>query len=171
MNGKTLKKWFMLQMWRLQQVASILTLVLLALNLSLQLFAFVRWRGEILSNPYLTVPMIALILFAIIWAFSIFWDLRLKMWRDQATVLIERNPYAKEKMYSKEIALYELMYLPILEELGKTSEKARKGAEAMRIWLHKAAIEDPATVKDLKEIFEYVDIKDREVPGERKRNT
>ena len=34
-NG--LKKWFMLQVWRLQQVAALLTLVLLALNLALQL--------------------------------------------------------------------------------------------------------------------------------------
>jgi len=155
----------MLQMWRLQQVAAIGTLVLLIVNLSLQMFDFVKWHGEPLSNPYFTVPLVAVIIALGVWAFSIFWDLRLKMWRDQATVLVEKNPYAKEKMYSKEIAVYNLIYLPILEELGKNNPEIKKKAEAVRTWLNKAAVEDPNTVADLKELFAYINAKDQKIPG------
>jgi hypothetical protein len=163
-NGRRPKKWFMLQMWRLQQVAAIGTLVLLILNLSLQLFGFVKWR-EPLNNPYFTIPLIAVLIAGAVWGFSIFWDLRLKMWRDQATVLVEKNPYTKEKMYSKEIAVYQLIYLPILEELGKNNPEMMKKAAALRTWLNKTAVEDPNTVNDLKEIFNYIEAKDQKIPG------
>jgi hypothetical protein len=75
------KKWFMLQMWRFQQVSQIATLALLALNLALQVYNFMSWRGSIFSSPYTAVPFLLLILVASIWAVVVFWDLRMKMWR------------------------------------------------------------------------------------------
>lgn len=151
-----MKKWFMLQLWRLQQVAQILTIAMLALSLTLQLYNFVNWRGAIFETPYTGVPVLLLVLAIIIWGFAVIWDLRLKMWREQATVLIEKNPYAKEKMYSKEIAVYELFWLTVLENLGKDDPKAKASAEALREWLRKARAQDPNTAKDLEEIFHYI---------------
>ncbi len=155
----------MLQMWRLQQVAAIGTLVLLIINLSLSLFGYIKWR-EPLNNPYFTVPLIAILIALGVWGFAIFWDLRLKMWRDQATVLVEKNPYTKEKMYSKEIAIYKVVYLPILRQLGKDNPEINKAADALENWLNKTAVEDPLTVNDLKDIFQYIDAaNDFKVPG------
>ena len=59
-----------------------------------------------------------LLLVALIWGVAIVWDIRMKMWREQATVLIERNPYVKEKMSSKEVALISLFNLPLVEKLA-----------------------------------------------------
>src|SRR5512137_367700 len=119
----------MLQMWRLQQVAQVLTLVLLALNLALQVFGLIKWRtGSILSTSYIGVPMIMLLLVMVIWTFAIFWDLRLKMWRDQANVAIERNPYSKERLSSKEAAFYLLYWVPLLEAMGKEDLTLRESA-------------------------------------------
>jgi membrane protein YdbS with pleckstrin-like domain len=95
-----IKKWFMLQVWRMQQVAQIITLLLLALNLALQLYGFMTWRKGLFESPYTAIPTIVLALGLLIWAFAIFWDLRMKMWREQVTVTMEKNPYAKEKMTS-----------------------------------------------------------------------
>ena len=152
-----IKKWFMLQIWRLQQVAAILTLVLLALNLALQIFGLIKWReGSLLSTSWIGVPLILLLLAMVIWSFAIVWDLRLKMWRDQATVLAERNPYAKEKMTAKEVAFYGLTWIPILEKMGKDDPNIMEAANAMRRWIKIAANLDSMAEKDVKELGEHI---------------
>lgn len=150
-----IKRWFMLQLWRLQQVAQLLTLAMLAITLSLNLFGFIRWR-EPFSNPYLTIPLLIIVLALIIWAFAIVWDLRLKMWKEQATVLVEKNPYSREKMYSKEIAVYWLFWLPLLENMAKDDPKYKPHAKALRTWLSKVYKMDSNTYEDLKEILDFV---------------
>jgi len=153
-NG--LKKWSMLQLWRLQQVAQLLTLALLALNLSLQLYDFIKWRGSLFETPYTGVLIIMLILAAIIWGFAFLWDVKFKMWREQQTVLIERNPYAKEKMAAKEIALYELIWLPLLDKLGKDDPKLKEASATLKEWLDRQSREDPSVAKDLKDIYNFM---------------
>ena len=156
-RGKRLKKWFMLQMWRLQQVAQVLTLILLALNLALQVFGLIKWRtGSPLSISYVGVPLIMLLLVMAIWTFAIFWDLRLKMWRDQMNVAVERNPYSKERLSSKEVFLYALIYLPIFERLGKDDPKMADIAEVLKKWFKKETDEDPQLVRDIREIFQHI---------------
>jgi len=162
--AKRLKKWFMLNVWRLQQVAQVLTLALLALNLSLQIFGLIKWREDSpLSISYVGVPMILLVLAMAIWTFAIVWDLRLKMWRDQATVLVERNPYSKEKMSAKEIMIYGVLWLPLLEDIGKRDPKAKVAADALREWIKKASKEEPVMEKDLEDIFAYIGFGQKEL--------
>ena len=150
------KKWLMLQMWRLQQVAQVLTLALMAINLSLQVWGYVKWRDEFLANSLYGPLTIVLVLAIVIWSFAIVWDRRLKMWREQQAVLIERNPYAKERMAAKEIALYEILWMPLLERLAKDDEKIAAAAADLRDWLTKLAKDDPVLEKDLKELYEYI---------------
>lgn len=152
-----LKKWFMLQVWRLQQVAQVLTIVLLAITLSLQLYDYVRWRaGPLFETPYVGVPILLLILAIIIWCIAIYWDLRLKMWREQATVLIERNPYTKEKLTSKEIVVYGLMWLPIMEKMAKDDPKLAEAVEIVKQWMKRVSEEDPNTIPGIKDIFDHI---------------
>jgi len=146
----------MLQVWRLQQVAAILTLVLLALNLSIQLYDKLSWRGGLFESSYTAIPFIMLLLVAAIWGFSIFWDLRMKMWREQSAVAVERNPYAKERLYAKEIANYSMMFLPILDNLGKTDPEAKAAAESVRSWINNALAEDPSAQIEWKELQEFI---------------
>ena len=153
-NGK--KKWFMLQIWRLQQVAQILTLALLALNLSLQMYGYIKWRGAFFATPYTGVLFILLVLAAVIWGFAIIWDLRMKMWREQQTVLMERNPYAKERMPSKEIVVYQLVWQPLLDKMGKDDPQIKAAANDLRDWLKKLSDQDPELAKDVKEVYDFI---------------
>jgi hypothetical protein len=156
-----IKKWFMLQVWRVQQVAAILTLALMALNLALQAFDLIKWREDSpLSTSWIGVPMILLLLAMAIWSFAIFWDLRLKMWRDQATVLVERNPYSKEKMSSKELAMYAITWLPIMEKMGQDDPKIKAAADGFREWLRKAYAADPILREDLKDLKDHMGLPD-----------
>lgn len=155
MNGKRVKKWLMLQMWRFQQVAQPVTLVLLAANLSVTVFSLVRWRGE-LRNAYFTIPLIFMILFLAMWAFAIAWDLRYKMWREQQTVLVERNPYAKEKLNAKEMAQFNLIWIPVLEELGKNNKKLADTAQLLRRWVVQASKDDHQIMTDLDDLMRHI---------------
>jgi len=149
-----LKKWAMLQMWRVQQVAQMLTLVMLAATLSLQVWRLTVWRGEFMAS-YAGLLLILLVLAAGIWAFAFVWDMRLRMWREQATVLIDRNPFAKEKMTAKEIAMYELMWFPVLERLGENDPKMLESVAAMKRWVRIAASEE-SVAKDTRELMGHI---------------
>lgn len=154
--AKKVKKWFMLQMWRLQQVAQPLTLAMLSVTISLQVWGFVKWRNEILSNPVFGVPMILIPLVLLIWIIAIMWDIRLRMWREQMTVLAERNPYMMEKMSAKELLMFSLVYLPLLDRLSKDDQDARHSAEVIRTWMKKVVQDDPRTLKDAEKVLEIL---------------
>lgn len=156
MPDNRIKKWFMLQMWRLQQVAQVLTLTLMAANLSLMVWGYVKWRGSIFENSIVGPLVILLVLGLGIWSFAIVWDLRLKMWREQVSVLVEKNPFMKERLAPKEIALYALTWLPVLEHLGKEHPEMKTHAEALRLWLQKELKDDSLVRKDLEDILEYI---------------
>jgi len=150
------KKWFMLQVWRLQQVAQLLTLALLALNLSLQMYGYIKWRGAFFATPYTGVLFILLILAALIWGFAVIWDLRLKMWREQISVLIEKNPYMKERMAPKEIAIYAMTWIPVMEHLGKADPVLKVYAEELKDWLKREMKDDKLAPKDIEDILRHM---------------
>jgi hypothetical protein len=155
-EGGGVKKWFMLQMWRLQQIAQLATLALLAVNLSLMVYDYMSWRGSLFGTPYTGVPLIALVLVGIIWIFSIIWDLRMRMWREQHSVLVEKNPYTKEKMTAKEIAIYAYVWLPLMDRIGKDDPSVREAAETIRKWLLKAYVDDKSLAREVKEITDFI---------------
>ncbi|MEW5748763.1 MAG: hypothetical protein AB1793_08300 [Candidatus Thermoplasmatota archaeon] len=162
------KKWFMLQMWRVQQIAAILSLVMLAITDALLIYDKVSWREGIFSTPYTGATVILLLIALAIWVISIVWDTRLKMWREQMTVLVEKNPFNKERMAPKEIVMYSLMWLPMLESIGRSDPKVRDAAVALREWVNKAAKEDPAISRDVGEILKFIDVKETKVVEIRK---
>ena len=143
----------MLQMWRLQQVAQPLTLAMLSVTISLQVWGFVKWRNELLADPAFGVPLILIPLVLMIWLVAVAWDLKLRMWREQQTVLVERNPYAKEKMSSKEVALYYSLWLPLMRSAAKGDSGAMASHDALRKWLRQICLEDRTTAKDTRELL------------------
>lgn len=156
-----IKKWFMLQMWRVQQVAQILTIALLAVNLTLQLYTYMKWReGDLFATPYIGGSIILLVLLAGVWAFALIWDLRLKMWREQMTVVVEKNPFTKEKMTPKEIMVYGILWLPMLDRLAKEDPKIKESADAMRRWVIRSMKEDRIAEMEVGTILEYIGAKD-----------
>lgn len=159
--GDGIKKWFMLQMWRVQQIAQVLSLVMLAITNALLLYGYMEWReGSYFSTPYIGIPIILLVIGGAIWIAAFIWDMKMKMWREQATVLVERNPYNKEKMSPKEIMIYGLIWLPVMDRLGKDDPKLVEAAAALRAWMAKASKEDVSTIHDLEATLKYIGIED-----------
>lgn len=140
-------------MWRLQQVAQILVLAMMALTLSLTAFNLIKWReGSLLSISWIAVPLLLLFILMVTWTFAILWDMRFRMWREQMTVLTERNPYAREKMNAKEVAMYKFFWLPLVESLGRTDPKLKESAQFLRSWIEKAQKDDIILQADVEKI-------------------
>ncbi|MCJ7606430.1 MAG: hypothetical protein MUO94_01105 [Thermoplasmata archaeon] len=159
----SVKKWFMLQMWRVQQIAAILSLVMLAITDALLVYDKVSWRSGIFETPYTGVTALLLVIGLAIWLASIAWDTKLKMWREQMTVLVEKNPFNKERMAPKEIVMNSLLWLPMLESIGRNDPKVRDAAIALREWVDKAVKEDPVIARDVKELLRFIDVKETSV--------
>jgi len=156
-GGKSTKRWFTMQMWRVQQVSQVLTLALLAVNLAIEMYGLMKWRPWPFDNPYVAVPLVLLIILIAIWAFALIWDLRMKMWRVQQSVLMEKNPYGKEKLYSKEMMMMAVTWLPVMDKLGRDDPKIKAGADSLRAWIRKELEGDPYLRKDWQELRVFLD--------------
>ena len=156
-RGRGPKKWLMLQMWRVQQISQILSLVMIAATDALLVYDYMKWReGSLFSTPYIGVPLLLLFIIAIIWGVSIVWDIRLKMWREQVTVVFEKNPFTKEKMTPKEIVIYGTVWLPLMERMGEDDPKLKASADALRTWLLRSMEDDLVTEKEVSLIRRYI---------------
>ena len=49
------------------------------------------------------------------------YDRVFKLWREQMDVIYERNPYAEDTLYRKEMTAYEQYYLPLAKAVYKVS--------------------------------------------------
>lgn len=121
------KKYFMIVVWRTQQVAAIFSMIMLALTLTLQVNLYIEWR---FSNSYIGIVLTLFVLATIILVAGYAWDKKLKMWREQVQVSVERNPYTTKKMTPKEIIGYETIWIDWLEDRGRKVE-----ADAYRKWI------------------------------------
>lgn len=156
------KKWFMLQMWRLQQVAQILVLTMMAITDALLVYDYtdgLRVGGEpLISDRFIGVLFVLILIGAAIWTFAIIWDLRLKMWREQMTVLAEKNPFTKEKLTPKEVYIFGTLWLPMLERLGKDDPALKNSAEDLRRWILRSLKDDKVTDAELDTVLKYIGV-------------
>jgi len=114
-----LKKWLLVQFWRVQQIAMIASLSLLAVNLALTTNQYIEWR---FSNSYIGTSIVIILLAFLIWVFGYVWDKKLKLWKEQMVVTIERNPYSTIHMTPKEVVSHITIWIPWLRERGKNKD-------------------------------------------------
>ena len=154
------KHWLMVQVWRVQQIGGILSLVLMAIADAVLITNAVVWR---VGNYYLTVVLLLILLGSIIFLFGWFWDRKAKMWREQMTVTVERNPYASLKFMPKEIIGYRTIYIPLMEFMAKTDAKNREillhNAEVYRAWIRDGLAQDPELRKKVDEMWAVLNLK------------
>lgn len=150
------KNWFMLQVWRLQQVSQIVTLAMLSVTLAGIIWGFVKYRGGIFGTSYSGIVLITVLIGLTVWGFAIFWDTRLKLWRDQMHVLVEKNPYTHEKLAPKELFTYVITWIPVMENMARTDPKVAASLKVMKAWIAKEIGDDPHLIEDVKQIMQHI---------------
>ncbi len=150
-----LKKSLMLTVWRFQQINSMIMIIGLSLTLTLQLLPFVGWRfhqwGIPASHNWLIVLIIFLIIFSSAVIIGLLYDVVLKLWIQQQTIMVERQPYAKEKMAAKAILNRKYFWIPMLKKAGLENE-----AEFSAKWAEHNMQVDPILRKDVNRVIQWI---------------
>jgi hypothetical protein len=150
-----IKKAMMLLVWRFQQVNSMIMIVGLSLTLTLQILPFVDWRFHQLGihNKYnwLIVVIIFVVIFSGAIIVGIIYDAVLKLWIQQQTILVERQPYAKEKLSAKGVLNRKYFWIPMLKSVGLDGE-----AELSNKWVERNMETDPILRKDVNRVIQWI---------------
>ncbi|MFW9879047.1 MAG: hypothetical protein ACFFG0_38700 [Candidatus Thorarchaeota archaeon] len=150
-----IKKGLMLLVWRFQQVNSMIVIIGLSLTLTLQILPFVDWRFHKLGITSDYNWVIVLILFLIIFSgaliVGIIYDAVLKLWIQQQTVTIERQPYAKEKLAAKALLNRKYFWIPMLKKAGLEKE-----AEFSDKWVEHNMKTDANLRKDVNRVIQWI---------------
>jgi hypothetical protein len=155
------KHWFMVQIWRVQQIGNILSLALMAIGDGILIANRMEWR---VGNYYITVALLLFLLGGIILMLGWAWDKKAKMWKEQMMVTVERNPYAALKMMPKEIVNFKTIYIPLIELLAKLDTKNaaahRHNAEMYKMWIADGLAQDPELRTKVKQMYEILRFKE-----------
>lgn len=151
----SLKRYFMMQIWRLQQAQMIISMLFWSLTLTGVFYPYVGWRLRLMGIENTTVAIVVLFLFVAggILAFGYIYDRIFKMWHHQQIVIQERNPYSRGKLTPKEVLYWTLYYIPSLEAeavLLRDSDEKRavetmEKADTLKRWVRKNLDEDGET--------------------------
>ena len=159
------KRFFMTQLWRIQQSYTLLSLVLWGIVISLTAFPFVyqflvnQFRLEQPSTPgfvALTLIILFLAVFAGLFAFGVVYDKYLRLWREQLDVMVEKNPYAREKLSPKEIMMWRYIYIPILRARGRDDPQSRKEIGFVERWVEISVATDPNIRRAVEEAERWI---------------
>ena len=155
-----IKKRFMMYVWRMQQIGSLYSVFMLTLTLTLVLYPLVDWRFDALFQwlgmptdwSFLTVGILFVLILNCALLFGFVYDRVFKLWVDQTTVAIERNPYTKNLMNPKEILNWQYFFVPMLRSSGNHCE-----ADFMDKWNQRCLAENPMLRTEVKRILRWVE--------------
>lgn len=145
-----LKKWAMMWLWRIQQISLPMTLAITAVNLSMTIAVSIAWR---LGSYYMAFGISLTLLLLVAMGSGYLWDRKARMWHEQSVVMVERNPFYRDKMNPKEVVMFLDRDIYILRALGG---EAAKKADGWERWCLDQLDRDPvlkAEVETLRKTF------------------
>ncbi len=148
------KRFVMLQLWRIQQSYTLFSLLLWGILITLTALpvigpVFLRFLEDRFGIPASAPGAVALtliLIFASVYLFlyilGVIYDKYLRLWREQLDVAYERNPYTREKLMVKEILLWRHMFLPALRAAVKSNPEVQREIDFMEKWIKKSESTD-----------------------------
>jgi len=153
-----LKKKLMEFMWRLQASQTIIGIIFWPLTLTGIFYPYFRDRTNNFGLGQQSVLGGMLILFSIIVLFIVVFGVlfdKLRFWKEQNIVLIERNPYAGIKLNAKEVYWVKMWSLALRANPGLSPEM-RKELDLYNKWIDYNIREDKFLRDELERIRETI---------------
>lgn len=163
---KGVRKRAMIYLWRAQQSGAIISITLLGTLTAASLYrdyikAFTHnwWildeRNE-LGGVLITMAFIFAGVFGVGFAFD-----RLKFWKEQNIVAIERNPYGSYKLTAKEIQWIRLWAAAVAA--GKPSSEQKRIIADFEQWVARSVAEDPLLKAEVDAVDRWIRAGDESV--------
>ncbi len=154
-----LKKGLMKQVWRIQQIGALYSVIMLTVAITLAALPLIEWRFirafDKIGIPTTWDLLMAVIIFSVILSGALIvgyiYDSYLKLWRSQNEVAVERNPYSKNLMSPKEWINWQFYFIPMLRSQGRDDE-----ADFMEKWNQRLMEENPLLKKEVDDIIKWV---------------
>jgi hypothetical protein len=130
---------------KLKRVASVGSLLLLALNLAFTVYPYVSHRW-VFSNVYIGISLLLVIIILLLVGLAHVYVVKMEMYRTESKADVIYNPYNVYALAPKEEMQISFFYLPLLEGLYSSvkdeSVKAdlKKVIDVVRIWKEKGFI-------------------------------
>ena len=142
------KKYLMVQIWRMQQSQALISIFFWALTLAgVYYLSYFHPLFTSFGLPQSEVALGTIILFFLIvigfLIIGLIYDSFLRLWREQTDVAVERNPYSAERLQPKEIVQWKRFVVSVMKELGKTDATIQKDIDFMERWIAKSLEERP----------------------------
>jgi len=160
MEGKVgfIRKRAMIYLWRAQQSGSIISILLLGTLTAATLYrdylkAWTDNYGLPESFEFGGVVITMMFIFIIVFGIGFMFD-RLKFWKEQSIVAIERNPYGSYKWTPKELQLLRL-WMAAIAGPNQTEEQKRIVA-LFDQWIKRSIADDPIVRKELEAVEKWV---------------
>lgn len=155
-----MKMRLMTYFWRLQQSQIVVSMILWATLLTLTSYQYIQWRvereGFLFGNTYIAFIILFLIIFGIIIIIGFAFDRIFKLWKEQQIVVARRNPYVKERIFTRDIVMLRHTLLPLLEKYKDTDPKMKEDIEFMEKWIDKCMKVDPNIKREVEEVESWI---------------
>jgi len=152
------RKRAMIYLWRAQQSGAIISITLLGTLTAASLFdQYIReatnnyWvlGDSVLAGVIVTMALIFTGVFGVGFAFD-----RLKFWKEQNIVAIERNPYGSYKLTAKEI--YWIRIWTAAVAAAKQTDEQEKVITLFNQWIERSTLEDPILKAEVAAIERWI---------------
>ena len=158
------KRFLMTQLWRIQQSYTLLSLGLWGIVIALTAFPFVsaflvhQFGFDATAPGFVAITLIFLFLvvFSGLFVFGIVYDKYLRLWREQLDVMVEKNPYAREKLSPKEILVWRYIYLPAMRLSGRDNLNTKSEIEFVEKWVAISIAADPNIRRAVEEAERWI---------------
>ncbi|MEW5760203.1 MAG: hypothetical protein AB1779_05510 [Candidatus Thermoplasmatota archaeon] len=156
-----IKKRLMELVWRLQASQMLIGIVVWSLMLTGIFYSYVSTKfnnfGLGAENVFFGMVILFLITFALIFAVGLIFD-KMKFWKEQQVVAVERNPYMSSKLCAKEIFWIKVWLLAtkvVLNSSEKKNEEIEKQIKFFENWISNAIKDDEKLREEVKRIEEF----------------
>ena len=142
------KRWILLWIWRIQQPGQIFNIVMSAINMTLLVNLYMKWRFE---NPYVGILLAFGTVMSVLLIVAYLWDAKAKMWHEQIEVSVHKNPYYYHKMTAKEVVGYKKQWVKLMRILGMEEE-----AVFWDTWCDEQMRDDSVLAEQTRALQEYL---------------
>lgn len=139
-DTEKVRRFINMQYVKMRRVAAIGSLVLLAVNLAFTIYPFLS-SISIFKNIYVSIPIIFLVIFSVIWLAAHIYVNKMEMYRTEQLAEVTLNPYSIYAVTPYEEMIYRTKDLPLMRSLkeilpdGERKKELEESIKKVELWV------------------------------------
>lgn len=152
------KKLAMLYIWRIQQSQAVIGIIFWSLTLTGVFYQYAQYYidkyfkvGGMISGMVVFFFLTVLAILTVGFIFD-----KLKFWKEQNIVNVERSPYSLYKMTARDVHWVNHIWIPMMKSQAKTEPSLSEHVSFMERWVQKLLDDDPILRADVEMVEKWI---------------